>query len=294
MNLDNKNIEKSTNKLVVFEDKKIRRIFHNGEWYFSVIDIIEVLSGSSNPRRYWSDLKMQLINNEGFIQLYEKIVQLKLMATDKKMRETDTANTETVFRIIQSIPSSKAEPFKRWLAKVGYERVQEIEDPELATQRTRAIYKAKGYSDEWIEKRMRGIAIREELTDEWDKRGVKIQREYAILTAEISKATFGMTPTEYKKHKGLRQENLRDHMTDLELIFSMLGEAATKEIAINQDAQGFDENKTAAKTGGRIAGDARRQLEQESGKPVISKENFLGVLVAASMDTKLIESEDES
>lgn len=165
------------------------------------------------------------------------------MASDGKMRETDTANTETVFRIIQSIPSPKAEPFKRWLAKVGYERVQEIKNPKLATQRTRAIYKAKGYSDEW------------------DKRGVKIQREYAILTAEISKATFGMTPSEYKKHKGLHQENLRDHMTDLELIFSMLGEAATKEIA--------------AKTGGKIAGDARHQLEQKSGKPIISKENFL-------------------
>lgn len=285
-----KNIEKASDKLVVFEDKKIRRIFHNGEWHFSITDIIEVLSGSSNPRRYWSDLKSQLINSEGFVQLYGKIVQLKLLAPDGKMRETDTINTETVFRIIQSIPSPKAEPFKRWLAKVGYERVQEIEDPELATQRTRAIYKAKGYSDEWIEKRMRGIAIREELTDEWDKRGIKIQREYAILTAEISKATFGMTPSEYKQHKGLHQENLRDHMTDLELIFSMLGEAATKEIAVNQNAQGLEENKNAAKTGGRIAGDARRQLEQESGKPVISKENFLGVL-DSSIDIQAIESD---
>jgi DNA-damage-inducible protein D len=183
--------------------------------------------------RYWSDFKRQLTENEGFSQLYGKIVQLKLASSDGKKYDTDTANTETIFRIIQSIPSPKAEPFKRWLAKVGYERVQEIEDPELATQRTRAIYKAKGYSDEWIEKRMRGIAIREELTDEWDKRGVKMQREYAILTAEISKATFGMTPSEYKKHKSLQQENLRDHMTDLELIFSMLGEAATKEIAFS-------------------------------------------------------------
>lgn len=275
MSLD---IEKTTNKLVVFQDSQIRRVFHNSEWYFSVIDVIEVLSSSSNPRRYWSDLKSQITNNEGFDQLYEKIVQLKLVASDGKMRETDVANTETMFRIIQSIPSPKAEPFKRWLAKVGYERVQEIEDPEIATQRTRAIYKAKGYSDEWIEKRMRGIAIREELTNEWDKRGVKVQREYAILTAEISKATFGMTPSEYKIHKGLEQENLRDHMTDLELIFSMLGEAATKEITVNQDAQGFAKNKAAAKTGGRIAGDARRQLELESGKPVISKENYLGLV----------------
>jgi hypothetical protein len=193
------------NKLVVFEDKKIRRSFYKGEWYFSIVDVVEVLTDSSNSRRYWSDLKSQLVESEGFSQLYEKIVQLKLLAPDGKMRETDTANTETVFRVIQSIPSPKAEPFKRWLAQVGYERIQEIEDPELATQRTRAIYKAKGYSDEWIEKRMRGIAIREELTDEWDKRGVKLQREYAILTAEISKATFGMTPSEYKQHKGLKQ-----------------------------------------------------------------------------------------
>ena len=274
------------NKIAVFEDKKIRRIFHNGEWYFSIIDIIEVLTGSPNPRRYWSDLKTQLSDSEGCVQLYAKIVQLKLESSDGKKYLTDTANTETVFRIIQSIPSPKAEPFKRWLAQVGYERIQEIEDPELATKRTRAIYKAKGYSDEWIEKRMRGIAIREELTDEWDKRGVKIQREYAILTAEISKATFGMTPSEYKKHKGLAQENLRDHMTDLELIFSMLGEAATKEIAVNQNAQGFDENKRASRTGGKIAGDARRQLEQESGKPVISKENYLGILAPLSIENE--------
>jgi DNA-damage-inducible protein D len=285
--------KKITDKLVVFEDKKIRRLFHNGEWYFSIIDVVEVLSASSNSRRYWSDLKIQLSESEGFVQLYGKIVQLKLEASDGKKYLTDTANTETLFRIIQSIPSPKAEPFKRWLAKVGYERIQEIEDPELATQRTRAIYKAKGYSDAWIEKRMRGIAIREELTDEWDKRGIKLQREYAILTAEISKATFGMTPSEYKEHKGLQRENLRDHMTDLELIFSMLGEAATKEIAVNRDAKGFDENKTAAKIGGKIAGDARHQLEQESGKPVISQENYLGRLVSTSNESKLLELESE-
>lgn len=272
--------QKAVNKIAVFEDKKIRRIFHNEEWYFSVIDVIDVLTESSNPRRYWSDLKIQLAEKEGFIQLYGKIVQLKLEASDGKKYETDTANTETIFRIIQSIPSPKAEPFKRWLAQVGYERVQEIEDPELATKRTRAIYKAKGYSEEWIEKRMRGIAIREELTDEWDKRGIKLQREYAILTAEISKATFGMTPSEYKEHKGLQRENLRDHMTDLELIFSMLGEASTKEIAVNRNAQGFDENKIVAAIGGKIAGDARRQLEKESGKHVISQENYLGHLIS--------------
>lgn len=276
-------------KLVIFEDKKIRRSFHKGEWYFSIIDIVDVLTGSPNPRRYWSNLKIQLSEKEGFIQLYSKTVQLKLESNDGKKYETDTANTGTVFRIIQSIPSPKAEPFKRWLAQVGYERIQEIEDPELATQRTRAIYKAKGYSDEWIEKRMRGIAIREELTDEWDKRGVKLQREYAILTAEISKATFGMTPSEYKEYKGLGRENLRDHMTDLELIFSMLGEASTKEITVNRNARGFNENKNAAQIGGKIAGDARAQLEKESGKRVTTQENFLGRLAAASSDEQIIE-----
>lgn len=278
------NIQKSVDRLVVFEDKKIRRIFHNGEWYFSIIDIIRVLTESSNPNRYWPELKKKLLVDEGFSQLLGKIEQLKLESSDGKKYLTDTANTETVFRIIQSIPSPKAEPFKRWLAQVGYERIQEIEDPELATQRTRAIYKAKGYSDEWIEKRMRGISIREELTDEWDKRGIKLQREYAILTAEISKATFGMTPSEYKEHKGLERENLRDHMTDLELIFSMLGEASTKEIAVNRDAQGFDENKKAAKIGGKIARNARLELEQESGNPVISQENYLGRLISSSDD----------
>ena len=243
-------LQKAANKIAVFEDKKIRRIFHKGEWYFSIIDIVRVLTESSDPNRYWPELKKKLVGDEGFIQLLDKIEQLKLESADGKKYLTDTANTATVFRIIQSIPSPKAEPFKRWLAQVGYERIQEIEDPELATKRTREIYKAKGYSDEWIEKRMRGIAIREELTDEWDKRGITLQREYAILTAEISKATFGMTPLEYKEHKGLTQENLRDHVSDLELIFSMLGEASTKEIAVNRNAQGFDENKTAAKIGG--------------------------------------------
>ena len=285
--------EKSTDKLAVFEDKKIRRIFHKDQWYFSVLDIIEVLAITTNPRRYWPELKSQLIDKEGFTQLLGKIEQLKLESSDGKKYLTDTANTETVFRIIQSIPSPKAEPFKKWLAQVGYERIQEIEDPELATKRTRAIYKAKGYSDEWIEKRMRGIAIREELTDEWDKRGIKVQREYAILTAEISRAAFGMTPSEYKQYKGLQQENLRDHMTDLELIFSMLGEAATKEIAVNRDAQGFDENRNAAKMGGRIARNARHELEEESGKPVISKENFLGSLVSGPDVLDLLESTEE-
>jgi hypothetical protein len=205
----------------------------------------------------------------------EKIGQLKLRASDGKNYLTDCANTETVFRIIQTIPSPKAESFKRWLAKVGYERIQEIENPELATKRTRAIYKAKGYPDDWIEKRMRSIAIREELTDEWKNRGVEEQKDYAILTAEISKAAFGITPSEYKKLKGLKRQNLRDHMNDLELIFSMLGEAATTEITRNRDTQGFNENKQAAIEGGSVAGTARKDLEKKSGKKVVSKENYL-------------------
>lgn len=184
-------------------------------------------------------------------------------------------NTEGIFRLIQSIPSPKAEPFKRWLAKVGYERVQEIEDPELATKRTRALYKAKGYPDDWIEKRMRGIAVREQLTEEWKNRGVKEGQEYAILTSEISKATFGITPAEYRAKKGLKRENLRDHMNDLELIFTMLGEAATTEITQKKDARGFVQNRGAARKGGKIAGDARKKLELESGKPVVSEENYL-------------------
>jgi len=261
-------------KLVVFNDKQIRRTFHNDEWWFSIIDVIEALTGNDRPRKYWNDLKNKLCQ-EGYEQLSEKIGQLKLQAGDGKFYATDCANTETMFRIIQSIPSPKAEPFKRWLAKVGYERVQEIEDPELATVRTRELYRAKGYSEAWIEKRMRGIAVRAELTEEWKNRGVKESPEYAILTAEISKAAFGMTPSEYKEFKGLQRENLRDHFTDLELIFSMLGEAATTEIARKQDVQGFGENKVAAHKGGRIAGEAREKLEIETGEKVSTTENYL-------------------
>ncbi len=261
-------------KIAVFKGKEVRKTIHNNEWWFSIIDVIEALTGNERPRKYWNDLKKKLIE-EGFFEVSDKIGQLKMEAPDGKMRNTDCANTETTFRVIQSIPSPKAEPFKRWLARVGYERVQEIENPELATKRTRALYKAKGYSDNWIEKRMRGIAIREELTDEWQKRDVKEAAEYAILTAEISKAAFNMTPSEYKKHKGLKRENLRDNMTDLELIFSMLGEASTTEIARTRDTIGFDENKEAAKDGGGVAGRARKDLEKESGRKVISDKNYL-------------------
>jgi methylphosphotriester-DNA--protein-cysteine methyltransferase len=261
-------------KIAVFKGKEIRKVIHNNEWWFSVIDVVAALTDSNIPKRYWSDLKRKLAK-EGYSELYDGIVQLKFAASDGKYYATDCANTEGIFRIIQSIPSPKAEPFKRWLAKVGYERVQEIEDPELATKRTKALYRAKGYSDDWIEKRMRGIAIRAELTDEWKNREVGQEREYAILTAEISKATFGLTPSEYKDLKGLKRENLRDHMNDLEQIFSMLGEAATTEITKTQDAQGFDENRIAARKGGKIAGDAREKLEKETKKMVVSKENYL-------------------
>ncbi len=260
-------------RLVVFQNKEIRRTLHNGEWWFSVVDVCGVLTESADAGAYWRKLKQRL-NQEGS-EVVTFCHGLKLTAPDGKLRATDCANTEGIFRVIQSIPSPKAEPFKRWLAKVGYERVQEIEDPELATQRTRELYKAKGYSDTWIEKRMRGIAIRAELTEEWNNRGVKGEPEYAILTAEISKAAFGMTPGEYKKFKGLERENLRDHMTDLELIFSMLGEAATTEIARKQDVQGFKENKVAANKGGRIAGEARVKLELETGERVLTPENYL-------------------
>ncbi|MDO8649401.1 MAG: Bro-N domain-containing protein [Candidatus Peregrinibacteria bacterium] len=261
-------------RIAIFRSKEIRKILHKNEWWFSIIDVIGALIDNERARKYWNDLKRKL-TEEGYSEVSDKIGQLKLPASDGKSYLTDCASTETLFRIIQSIPSRKAEPFKRWLAKVGYERVQEIEDPELATKRTRALYKAKGYPDGWIEKRMRGIAVREQLTGEWQKRDVKEGIEYAILTAEISKATFGITPAEYKTKKKLKRENLRDHMNDLELIFTMLGEAATTEITQKKDARGFGQNRDTARKGGKIAGDARKKLELESGKPVISKENYL-------------------
>ena len=265
--------EETAGKLAVFKGKEIRRVIHNGEWFFSVVDIVRALTDSDNPNVYWGVLKHRWEAESG--QPFTFCKRLKMLAPDGKMRETDCSNAEGIFRIIQSIPSPKAEPFKRWLAKVGYERVQEIENPELASQRSRALYKAKGYPDAWIEKRMRSIAIREELTQEWQERGIEEEREYAILTAEISQATFGLKPSEHKKLKGLKHQNLRDHMTDLELIFSMLGEASTTEIARTNDTQGFEENRDAAREGGKIAGNARRELEAKSGKKVVSEENFL-------------------
>jgi hypothetical protein len=266
--------ESITTKISIFQRKEIRKVIHNNEWWFSVTDVIFALTDSADPRDYWYRMKMRVKEEDGF-EPSTICRQLKLSADDGKMRETDCANIEGIFRIIQSIPSPKAEPFKRWLAKVGYERVEDIVEPELATKRTRALYKAKGYSDAWIEKRMRGIEVRETLTDEWKKRSVKEGREFAILTAEISKAAFGMTPSEYQDFKGLDKQNLRDHMNDLELIFTMLSEASTTEIAKNKNAQGFKENKVAAKEGGSVAGSARKDLEKKSGKKVSTSENYL-------------------
>jgi hypothetical protein len=263
-----------TTKIALFKGKKIRKTLFQNEWWFSVIDIIEALTDSTQPSKYWSAMKARIINEDGF-QLSTICRQLKLESSDGKKYETDCADTEGIFRIIQSIPSPKAEPFKRWLAKVGFERVKEIENPELATKRTRLLYKLKGYSDDWIEKRMRGIAIREELTDEWQKRGAKEQKDYEILTAEISKATFGVTPGEYKKIKGLKRENLRDHMDDFELIFTMLGERSTTEIHKIENSKGVSKLAQDAKRGGRIAGVAKEQLEKEIGRSVVSKNNYL-------------------
>ncbi|MBI4026458.1 MAG: Bro-N domain-containing protein [Verrucomicrobia bacterium] len=262
--------------IILFEEKQVRRAWNKDEekWYFAIVDVIAVLTGSVDPGAYWRKLKERL-KKEGN-QTVTDCHGLKMTAADGKQRLTDVADTEQLLRLIQSIPSPKAEPFKLWLARVGYERLEEIENPELAARRMRTLYEQKGYSEEWIEKRLRGIAVRDELTDEWKKRGVKEQRDFAILTAEISKATFGMTPSEYKDFKSLAnpKDNLRDHMTDLELIFTMLGEASTTEIAKKKDAQGFPENKQAARAGGAVAGNARRELESKSGTQVSSKANF--------------------
>lgn len=260
----------------LFENQKIRSIWIEAEqrWYFSIIDVVAVLTDSANPRDYWYRIKQR--EKISGLELSTLCRQFKLQAPDGKLRETDCAHTEGLLRIIQSVPSPKAEPFKRWLAKVGYERLEEIENPELAARRMRDLYQAKGYSQEWIEKRVRGIAVRDELTGEWKKRGVKEQTEYAILTAEISRATFGMSPAEYKAFKQLSKpaDNLRDHMTDLELIFTMLGEASTTEIARQTDAKGYPQNEAAAIKGGTVAGNARRDLEHKSGKRVVSPGNY--------------------
>ena len=262
-------------KVDLFKGKQIRKTLHDNEWLFSVIDVCRALTDSISvdSGAYWRKLKQRL-KIEGS-EVVTFCHGLRLEAADGKKYSTDCANTEGIFRIIQSIPSPKAEPFKRWLAKVGYERIQEIEDPELATKRTRMLYKLKGYSDDWIEKRMRGISIREELTDEWQNRGARQKRDYEILTAEISKATFGVTPGEYKNLKGLKRENLRDHMDDFELIFSMLGERSTTEIHRTENSRGVSKLKRDAKAGGDIAGGARRKLEKRLKHSIVSNKNYL-------------------
>jgi prophage antirepressor-like protein len=258
--------------IVLFKEQKIRRTWHQGEWWFSVVDVVNALTDSKNARRYWSDLKGKISEEEGYIELYEKIVQLKLPAPDGKMRATDCANTESLLRIIQSIPSPKAEPFKRWLAKVGYERIQEIENPELGQERMKRLYEEKGYPKDWIDKRLRGMAVRQDLTDEWKQRGLTNKKDYAILT-----------PKEYRQHKNLPEKsgiNLRDHMTDLELIFTMLGERVTTEISAKEQPEGLGENRKVAKRGGGVAGTARKQAEEELGHSVVSGENYLALQVA--------------
>ncbi|MCB4791230.1 MAG: Bro-N domain-containing protein [Elusimicrobia bacterium] len=264
------------NKIVVFESKKIRRVWHDDEWYFSVVDVVSALTDSNKPRVYWNAMKTRVKAQDG-IELSTICRQLKLKASDGKMRETDCANTKNMFRIIQSIPSPKAEPFKQWLAQVGYERVQEIENPELAQERMKELYEKKGYPKDWIDKRLRGIAIRQNLTDEWKERGIISEHDYAILTAEISKAAFGITPSEYKELKGLsrKNQNLRDHMTDLELIFTMLGERVTTEISHKEKPDTFNDNKKVAVRGGRVAGTARKQTEKELGRSIVTGQNYL-------------------
>jgi len=269
-------------KLAVFEGKQIRKTIHNGEWWFSVVDVVSVLTDSADAKDYWYRIKKR--EKLSGVELSTLCRQLKLPAADGKKYATDCASTEGMFRIIQSIPSPKAEPFKRWLAQVGYERIQEIENPELAQQRMKELYEQKGYPKDWIDKRLRGIAIRQNLTDEWQERGISSERDFSILTAEIAKATFGITPSEHKELKGLtrKSENLRDHMTDFELIFTMLGEKVTTEISQTEKPDTFEKNKNVAKRGGRVAGKARIDTEKELGRSVVSKQNYLQKKITGS------------
>lgn len=262
-------------KIAVFEDKKIRKIWHNEEWYFSVVDVVAVLTESDNPQIYWRVLKKRL-KKEGN-ETVTNCNALKMPALDGKMRLTDAGTTKEIFRLIQSIPSKKAEPFKQWLAQVGYERIEEIENPEIAQDRVKNYYELKGYPKQWIDKRLRGIAIRQELTEEWKDRDVKTEREFAILTNEISKATFGKTVGEYKEFKQLQKknQNLRDHMSDWELILTMIGEKATTDITREREAQGFKMCKSSAKEGGEVAFETRKSVEKRLKKPIITKRNFL-------------------
>lgn len=263
------------NEIKLFENQQIRSVWDEKkqEWFFSVVDIVAVLTESANPRRYWSDLKRKMSVEEGAVEVYEKIVQLKMLAPDGKKRETDASDMTGIFRIIQSIPSPKAEPFKMWLAEVGKERIDEIIDPELTIDRALETYLKKGYSREWINQRLQAIQVRKELTDAWQDHGVAAGREFAILTDEISRAWAGMTTREYKNFKGLKKENLRDNMTTLELVLNMLAEATTTELTKQTNPQGLDENKQVAQRGGTVAGNARKEIEAQTGKPVLSRQN---------------------
>jgi DNA-damage-inducible protein D len=263
------------NKIVVFESRKIRRIWNKEEWFFSVVDVCGALTNSLDSGSYWRKLKQRLITEGSEVVTF--CHGLKIEALDGKKYVTDCANTEGLFRIIQSIPSPKAEPFKRWLARVGYERVQEIENPEIAQERMKKMYELKGYPKDWIDKRLRGIAIRQSLTDEWKERGIHLEEDFAILTAEISKAAFGVTPSAYKELKGLtgKNQNLRDHMSDLELIFTMLGERVTTEISQTEKPDTFYKSKKVAKRGGSVAGTARIETEKELGRSIVTNENYL-------------------
>ena len=270
------------NKVAIFEEKQVRRVWHNEEWYFSVIDVVEVLTDSNDPKQYWKRLNQRDEELKGAVQT----VPL-LFKTEGGKQKIVCANTKAIFRLIMSIPSPKAEPFKQWLAQVGQERIEEIENPEIGFERLRNIYRAKGYTEEWISVRLESVDIRKKLTDEWKGRGVKEGLEYSILTAEISKATFGMTPSEYQKYKNLERQNVRDHMTDLELIFTMLGETSTRMTAQEKDAQGFNQNKNAAKEGGAAAGEALKVYEKKTSRKVVTKDNFLKQIEEATKPKKI-------
>ena len=274
MNLKDKMMEEN-NKLSLFQEKQIRKIWKEGKFYFNLVDIMEIVTDSPDPAKYWFKVKKKMKDLEGGNEFSPNWRKLKFQATDGKFYQMEAADTEGVFRILMSVPSPKVEPFKLWLASVGKERLEEIENPEIAVERAREIYKAKGYPDDWIENRLKSIDIRKQLTDEWKNRGVKEGQEFSILTAVIAKKTFGVTPSEHAQHKGLAKQNLRDHMTNLELVFSMLGEEITRSIAVEEDAKGFNENHDAAQKGGRLAGEARENVERQTNVKVVSKSNFL-------------------
>ncbi len=279
-------------KIILFQEKQVRRVWHNEQWFFSIIDVVGVLTENERASKYWNDIKRKLDLEGAWLELSEKIGKFKFLAQDGKMRSTECADRQTLLRIIMSVPSPKAEPFKLWLAQVGEEHIQEIENPELGMERIRELYKAKGYNTEWIERRMQSIETRKQLTEEWKNRGVKEGQEYAILTAEIAKATFGLTPSEHGKLKGLEKQNLRDHMTPLELIFTALGEEVTRSIAVADDAKGFIANQEAAIQGGKLAGDARERVERDKRVKVVSSDNFLNQIQEAE-NQSLLEEENK-